>query len=503
MDLKWNPNLFRLNYTPQAESCLASVLAGTWYPAEPAKLRKTVLDFLAQADAETCGSSAGDDCNVFIIPHAGYAYSGLCAAYAYRHLRPQKQIRRVLLLAPSHRAYLQQDQIVVPESDAVSTPLGKIQIDRMLRKKLLAFSCCTASDQIHRHEHSTQIQYPFLQSVLQPDSFTILPVITGHFSDAGAERLGMVLKEILSNPGTVLIISSDFTHYGADFGYTPFSTDRVRNVRKSDLGAYHYIQTNDAAGFRKYVSENRCTICGAEPVFAMLSMKAESFAATLFHYCTSADDGGDDRRFVCYLSCGIKVEMPESCVLSDSDKITLLSMARRSIAEKFHTGKSPAPDRFVSETTPAMRSVMGAFVTLHSPDGNLRGCIGEIQPMRPLYEAVTGRACDAAFRDPRFFPLRSTEFNGIEIEISALTPSRPVQHWREIEIGRHGMTVTKHGRSAVFLPQVAPEQGWNLEETLSHLCVKAGLKPDDFRSGASFTVFEAIVFSEKEYHHGK
>ncbi|MBO5682303.1 MAG: AMMECR1 domain-containing protein, partial [Lentisphaeria bacterium] len=72
----------------------------------------------------------------------------------------------------------------------------------------------------------------------------------------------------------------------------------------------------------------------------------------------------------------------------------------------------------------------------------------------------------------------------------------PIDDWRKIEIGRHGMTVTKNGRSAVFLPQVAPEQGWTLEQTLSQLCLKAGLRPDDFRSGATFTVFEAIVFSE-------
>ena len=143
-----------------------------------------------------------------------------------------------------------------------------------------------------------------------------------------------------------------------------------------------------------------------------------------------------------------------------------------------------------------MRKVMGAFVTLHTASGALRGCIGEIAPYRPLYEAVTARACDAAFRDPRFFSLRGSEFGSIRLEISALTPPEPIDDWRKIEIGRHGMTVTKNGRSAVFLPQVAPEQGWTLEQTLSQLCLKAGLHPDDFRSGATFTVFEAIVFSE-------
>ena len=224
-------------------------------------------------------------------------------------------------------------------------------------------------------------------------------------------------------------------------------------------------------------------------------MKPDSFESTLFRYCTSADDGSGDRRFVCYLSCGIKAVF-EDDVLSAADKQKLLSFARRAIRAKFDTGKSPAPQTYREETSEGMRMKMGAFVTLNSPDGNLRGCIGEIEPYRPLYEAVTARACDAAFRDPRFFPLREGEFDAVRIEISALTPPKSIDDWRKIVIGKHGMTVTKHGRSAVFLPQVAPEQGWTLEETLSHLCRKAGLQADDYKSGATFTVFEAIVFSE-------
>ena len=139
---------------------------------------------------------------------------------------------------------------------------------------------------------------------------------------------------------------------------------------------------------------------------------------------------------------------------------------------------------------------MGAFVTLKTPEGELRGCIGEIEPYRPLYQAVTARACDAAFRDPRFPSLHPGEFQGIRIEISALTPAKPVKSWREIVLGKHGMTLEKDGHFAVFLPQVATEQGWTLEETLTYLSRKAGLPPDAWRTGAEFTVFEAVVFSE-------
>ena len=172
-------------------------------------------------------------------------------------------------------------------------------------------------------------------------------------------------------------------------------------------------------------------------------------------------------------------------------------MARRSIEHALQTGRALPEDAFQAEATEKMRKKMGCFVTLNRrSDGSLRGCIGEIEPYRPLYRSVTARAIDAAFRDPRFRPMSAAEWGDVEIEISALTPAHPVSSWREIEIGRHGMTLSKNGRMAVFLPQVAPEQGWDLETTLSHLALKAGLRADDWREGASFTVFEAIVFHE-------
>jgi AmmeMemoRadiSam system protein A len=142
-----------------------------------------------------------------------------------------------------------------------------------------------------------------------------------------------------------------------------------------------------------------------------------------------------------------------------------------------------------------MRQAMGAFVTLKVGD-SLRGCIGEIRAARPLFEAVIARSLDAAFRDERFLPLQRNELDKVKIEISALEPPRPVASYRDIVPGRHGILLAKAGRGAVFLPQVATEQGWGLEETLSHLAAKAGLSPDAWQEGASFEVFEATVFGE-------
>ncbi|MBU8871210.1 MAG: AmmeMemoRadiSam system protein A [Gemmatimonadales bacterium] len=135
----------------------------------------------------------------------------------------------------------------------------------------------------------------------------------------------------------------------------------------------------------------------------------------------------------------------------------------------------------------------GAFVTL-TLDGQLRGCIGYIQGVKPLVEAVVDNGRSASVGDPRFAPVTELELAKLELEISALTPLRSVNGPGDIKVGVHGILLTKNGRQSVFLPQVAPEQGWDLDTTLTQLALKAGLAPDAWASGAEFQVFEAEVF---------
>ena len=143
------------------------------------------------------------------------------------------------------------------------------------------------------------------------------------------------------------------------------------------------------------------------------------------------------------------------------------------------------------------KSVSLTLVTLHK-EGRLRGCIGSIYPIRPLYREVMSRAQDAALNDRRFKPVKKEEVKDLHIEISVLTPPRSVKSWRDIEIGKHGIILEKGGGRAVFLPQVAPEQGWDRETTLTHLSRKAGLSGDAWKTGTEFYVFEAQIFHEQE-----
>jgi len=141
----------------------------------------------------------------------------------------------------------------------------------------------------------------------------------------------------------------------------------------------------------------------------------------------------------------------------------------------------------------------GLFVTLHK-DSDLRGCIGHIAGVLPLRDALFEMAEASAFEDPRFNPLKQHEVNDLTIEISVLSELEEVNNAEDIEVGKHGVLLKQGYRQAVFLPQVAPEQGWDRDEMLTHLSMKAGLTPNAYKSSdTKFFVFTADVFSEESH----
>lgn len=183
--------------------------------------------------------------------------------------------------------------------------------------------------------------------------------------------------------------------------------------------------------------------------------------------------------------------------LTPEEKSFLRDLAERSVRAAVQGGPAPDPRKLAEAIDlplePRLGQKRGVFVTL-TAGGNLRGCIGYIEGHKALIDAVVDNGRSAAVGDPRFSPVTARELPGIEIEISALTPLRTVEGPEEIEIGRHGVLLSARGRRAVFLPQVAVEQGWDLETTLGHLALKAGLAPNAWQEGAHLQVFEAEIF---------
>jgi AmmeMemoRadiSam system protein A len=190
--------------------------------------------------------------------------------------------------------------------------------------------------------------------------------------------------------------------------------------------------------------------------------------------------------------------MPEGTEfkLEASDGAALIATAREAIASRLES-RAPRWPTHRSE----LASPRGAFVTLRSgkgPGASLRGCIGRMGEREALIRVIRDMAVAAAFEDPRFPPLSKEEYPGVSIEITVLSPMRSIRSVDEIEIGRHGVLLTKGAHQAVFLPQVAPEQGWNREELLINLCYKAGLPANAWSADdAKFQVFEGQIFEEE------
>jgi AmmeMemoRadiSam system protein A len=181
-------------------------------------------------------------------------------------------------------------------------------------------------------------------------------------------------------------------------------------------------------------------------------------------------------------------------MLTQEQRTQLLRIARQSI-EAALDGRRAEVDAAVLDET--LRRPSGAFVSLHTKEGALRGCIGSIQPVAPLCQAIVSSAVNAAFRDPRFYPLRKDELGNLEIEISVMSPIGPVADVEEIEVGRDGLIISRGSRIGLLLPQVATSYGWDRETFLRQTCVKAGLPPDSWQSDdCRIEKFSAEVFSE-------
>jgi len=360
------------NRTPL--TVLESTLAGSWYPASATQLRNVIEQKLVKLPPM---KQSLRQRNILILPHAGYAYSLPTSIYGIQAILGLS-FKRVLLLAPSHRAWLP-DQLAAPEAEAVKTPLGEIPLDTDGIRALARNFPVVLSDAIHQQEHAAQIQYPLLQFALK--DFCLLPVIVGSLKPETMNQAATALAP-LWDADTLLVISSDFTHYGEDFQFAPFPENQEELVRQLDLGAFELLQKQDRQGFLDYLEQSGATICGEYPLALMLSMLKGDAGLTLLHYSNSLVENRKADSFVCYLAAAGWNERPatascSACLLDRQDRMLLLSFARRAIKYVFQHRQPCPPEQFTDEATAAVQQEMACFVTLTTRStGHLRGCIG-------------------------------------------------------------------------------------------------------------------------------
>lgn len=465
-----------------------SVIAGTWYPGNPEKLRKAVLEYLAKASVTSLsGRLVG-----LVAPHAGYIYSGPVAAYAYKLLEG-KPVKKVLIMAPSHRAYF--NGASVDDVAGYRTPLGVVPVDRALAQKLMAHEDLFSHvPQAHAQEHSLEIQLPFLQVVL--GAFHMIPVLVGDVTLDGCRRLAQVVAETVRDDEVLLVASTDLSHY------YPY-----QDAKNLDASVIEKVDGYDPEGLFEALRRRECEACGGGPLVTTLLAARELGAtkARVLHYANSGDVTGDLRGVVGYMAAAIidnpggilkKAPSMETLGVADEEafskeeKNVLRTVAWQAIRWKLGLESEPAYEG----EAPKLWQKRGAFVTLHK-DSALRGCIGYVEPHKPLWQTVKEAAVQSAFGDPRFPPLRAEEVEALQLEISVLSPLERIRDPLQFTVGRHGLVIRKGDHSGLLLPQVAVEHSWSKEEFLNWTCKKAGLSPECWRQGdVEVYRFSAEVF---------
>ena len=424
-----------------------AAVAGMFYPEDARELADAVaahLDSTAEAPHQPGFPKA------LIVPHAGYIYSGPVAASAYDLLRPARGVvKRVVILGPCHRVPVR--GLALPRAKIFATPLGRIPLDTEAVRAIADLPQVVESEATHAEEHALEVQLPFLQQLL--GHFSLVPLVVG---SAAPDEVAEVLERLWGGPETLIVISSDLSHYHDYEGAREIDGATVRAILGFDAGISH-----DQA-------------CGATPVSGLLiAARRKGLAPRLLDCRNSGDTAGDRRRVVGYASFALG---GAGAAYGDEHGRRLLRIARDSIAGALGAGSAaPAADEAW------LRETRATFVTLMKGE-ELRGCVGALEAQRPLGEDVAANARAAAFEDSRFSPLTLAELARTEVEVSLLSTPKTVAFddhaglLRKLRPGVDGVILAQpaEGLRGTFLPQVWEDLA-DPEQFIARLKQKAGI----------------------------
>jgi hypothetical protein len=459
----------------------APAVAGTFYPADPAELRRQVAGFLAVAAAAVPAAAEALPAGVpkaIIGPHAGYAYSGPVAGHAYARLAAARgRISRVVLIGPSHHVGFQ--GLAVDTADAWAMPTGTVPLDTDAIAALRRLPMVGTLEAAYAREHALEVHVPFLQHCL--DDFRLVPIVAG---DAPPDAVAAVFEALWGGPETLFVVSTDLSHYLDYDAARAMDSATAAAIERGDLDAI----TPAAA-------------CGAVPTRGLLlAARRRGLAIERLDLRNSGDTAGPRDRVVGYGAWALHEMAAGATADPEAAGITalgpdLIALAHRAIAIGFDTGRPAevAPD---APLPPRLAAPGAAFVTLRR-QGALRGCIGSAVATRPLVVDVVQHAFNAAFRDWRFPQLALEELAGLELSVSVLTQPVPLRFTDEAALlaalrpGIDGLLIEAGARAGLFLPSVweeVPEP----RRFLALLKQKAGLDPAQPAPGLTARRFRAI-----------
>lgn len=278
------------------------IVAGRFYENDPKLLKTQIEDSFKHElgpGMPNIGKSYGTVKGA-IVPHAGYAFSGMCAAHSYKQIKESGDYDCFIVIGFSHSG-LDEKHASLSRRDW-ETPLGIAEVDKELAEALIAETDIYENDDSHANEHSIEVQLPFLK-YLYGDSFKFVPLSVSHNCDIAG--LAAQIKETIKRSGknVCYIASSDFTHFGPQYGFMPFDEKIQKNLVKLDMGAVEHIKTVNAKAFLEYVEETEATICGKNSIALLVEIiKNDVNRIELLKYYTSGELLGDFTHSVSYMS---------------------------------------------------------------------------------------------------------------------------------------------------------------------------------------------------------
>lgn len=423
-------------------------VAGIFYPGERFVLQKTVQELLDQAPQFRPTPKA------IVVPHAGFIYSGSIAASAYASLINEKDsIKKIVILGPAHTLFFK--GIAYDSAEQFASPLGTIDQDQELLAKITDLPFVYRLPEAHKKEHSLEVQFPFCQVLFS--KFTVLPLIVG---ETHPEQVAQLIERIWGNDDTLLIISSDLSHY------LPYEI-----AQRLDHKTCFAIDTLNEESLAHEGA------CGYYPLRGFLHFaRQKQLLGRLLDLRNSGDTAGEKDKVVGYAS----YHFYEDLHFGDYCKDELLQLAHDALA--LQTTKNQHLMFDYKKYNKLLQIRVPCFVTL-TKNGVLRGCIGSLHSSERLGENVINNTIRAGFSDPRFPKVTVCELKDISVSVSILSPMTPITFTTEddlkskIKPGVDGVVLAYKKKQATFLPSV-----WEAlptpDEFLGKLKMKMGLAPD-------------------------
>jgi len=417
------------------------VVAGQFYPASSSQLKAMIEGMVDE-------KAVKEDVIGLVSPHAGYIYSGPVAGAVISKIKFKDTF---IIMGPSHTGRGKPFSIMT--EGIWKTPLGEVEIDSELGKRILATSSYLQEDSAaHQYEHSIEVQLPFLQYFRS--DIRLVPIMLAYSTGAIYKEIGKEIAKVIKDLSkeVVIIASSDMTHY-----------EPQESTQKKDTQAIEAILDLNEDELLKRVDQLNISMCGYAPVVSLISAAKELGAtgAELVKYQTSGDTNGDYSSVVGYAGVIITGMHP------------LARLAKRTVETFVQEGKTPQSGGL----TPEMKEKMGVFVSIHK-FGELRGCVGTIEPIKKnVADEIIANAVSSATRDPRFPPVAPIELKDLSYKVDVLTKPEPVASQDQLDHKKYGVIVEAGFKRGLLLPDL---EGVDSVDYQIDVCrQKAGIAPDE------------------------